>query len=102
MVEVFGSRPGIGERLRIGTVAGAVGTMTLNAVTYLDMAVRRSALVLGGAAMVAGNAGSVATRTTDPRTWSVTDWVSDAVPHLCYGLAAAATAGLLRGRARRW
>jgi hypothetical protein len=25
---------------------------------------------------------------TDPRSWSVTDWVSDLVPHLAYGAVA--------------
>ncbi|MEU3465011.1 hypothetical protein ABZ721_34300 [Streptomyces sp. NPDC006733] len=28
---------------------------------------------------------------SDPRRWSRTDWISDAVPHLAYGLAAYAT-----------
>jgi hypothetical protein len=27
---------------------------------------------------------------TDLRTWSATDWLSDAVPHLAYGLVTAA------------
>lgn len=30
---------------------------------------------------------------TDPRTWSVIDWVSDLVPHAAYG---AVTAAVLR------
>jgi hypothetical protein len=28
---------------------------------------------------------------TDPRTWSATDWVSDLVPHLVYGLVVKTT-----------
>lgn len=28
---------------------------------------------------------------TNPRTWTVTDWVSDVVPHLAYGAATAGT-----------
>lgn len=28
---------------------------------------------------------------TDPRTWAAKDWLSDAVPHLAYGLVTAAT-----------
>ena len=55
----------------------------------------RNAFVLGGAAMVAGNAGAVATRSTDPRDWSAMDWLSDLVPHLCYGLAAAWTSAVM-------
>ena len=40
MMDVVGSRPGAWERIGIGAVAGAMGTAALNAVTYLDMAVR--------------------------------------------------------------
>ena len=29
---------------------------------------------------------------TDPRTWGTSDWVSDVVPHLVYGVVTAATA----------
>lgn len=147
-----------------GLVAGAVGVTALNAVTYLDMAVRgrpasstpqraaeraaerlgvplpgdeeqrqaRAAglgpllgaaagagagLVLGvlrGAgwpdgraatvgvawllAMLAGNAPMTLLGVTDPRAWSARDWVADAVPHLGYALAAAATLDALEGR----
>ena len=44
-------------------------------------------------AVVAGLAGSApmaAIGVTGPRTWSRADWLSDAVPHLVYGIAAAA------------
>jgi hypothetical protein len=27
---------------------------------------------------------------SDPTTWSATDWISDVVPHLVYGLVTAA------------
>lgn len=27
---------------------------------------------------------------SDPRTWTLSDWVSGAIPHLAYGLTAAA------------
>lgn len=150
--------PGIG--LLIGAAAGAAGTTALNAVTYLDMAVRgrpasstpedtveklsekthvpipgdevtranrvaglgpltglvagvvigaglglvRSAgwrpgpVVSGLAATVGALIGSNGPMTvlgvTDPRTWTVTDWVSDVIPHLAYG---AVTAWVLEG-----
>ncbi|MDG4787002.1 hypothetical protein O7626_13860 [Micromonospora sp. WMMD1102] len=148
-----------------GAIAGAVGSVALNVVTYLDMALRarpasntpeesaqrlaemlhvglgpedraanrRSGLgpllgyatgVLSGAALTltgsrrlpgpvaAGLFGAVAmlasdgTLTalgvTDPRRWSRTDWLTDIVPHLAYGVAAVATLGQLsRGRHRR-
>jgi hypothetical protein len=28
---------------------------------------------------------------TDPRTWSATDWISDVVPHLAYGVVVRTT-----------
>jgi hypothetical protein len=141
----------LGWALR-GAAAGAAGSTALNAVTYLDMAVRgrgasstpedtveklagaahvtipgdqetrenrRQGLgplmglvagvgvgTIGGLArasgylsakpvgvalttlgvMVAANGPMAALGVTNPRTWSTTDWISDIVPHLAYGL----------------
>jgi hypothetical protein len=141
-----------------GMAAGAAGTAVLDAVTYIDMAVRgrpasntpqdsietltasvglripgaeetrrnrlsglaslagiatgigigavtgivaarwpaRGVLSLGtatSAGAMAGTAGSMtALRVTDPRKWSVGDWLSDFVPHLAYGFVTAAVA----------
>lgn len=135
-----------------GAVAGAAGTTALNAVTYLDMAVRarpssstpeqvidliadRSGhpvpgsgetkanrleglgalggiatgvavgaafgvlrrrglrfgrvvgpVVIGAAAMVATDAGMARLGITDPREWDAASWLSDAVPHLAFGM----------------
>ncbi len=140
-----------------GAAAGAAGTTALNAVTYLDMAVRgRGASstpedtveklaetahlqipgdqetrtnrkqglgplmglvagvgvgMLGGAARAAGylsarpvgialttlgvlvvaNGPMTVLGVTDPRTWSATDWISDVVPHLAYGVVVKTT-----------
>jgi hypothetical protein len=140
-----------------GAVAGAAGSTALNAVTYVDMAVRgRGASstpedtveklaatahvsipgegetrenrkqglgplmglvagvgvgVLGGLArasgyrsatpvgitlttlgvLVAANGPMTALGVTDPRTWSATDWISDLVPHLVYGVVVKTT-----------
>ncbi len=142
--------------LVIGAAAGAAGTTALNAVTYLDMAVRgrpashtpentvnklasvahvsipgdgddRDNRVAGlgpltglaagvgvgallglarstgwrpglavsavGAtvgALVGSNGPMTLLGVTDPRTWSVIDWVSDLVPHVAYGAVTAA------------
>ena len=35
----------------------------------------------------------------DPRTWGAAGWVSDVLPHLAYGLAAATAYEALAGRA---
>lgn len=145
--------------LLLGAAAGAAGTTALDAVTYLDMAVRgrpssstpqdtvekltkkarftipgdhqarqnrvaglgpltglaagvgvgavlglarsaglRPGLAASGVAatlgaLIASNGPMTMLGVTDPRTWAVTDWVSDVIPHLAYG---AVTAGLLR------
>lgn len=136
-----------------GLAAGAAGTTVLNAVTYLDMAVRGraasstpertidaladtagttvpgtraekgnrrtalaalsgigngvgvgvlaslahaagvrlpgpvAAVAVGGAAMALTDGTTTALGVSDPRDWSGTDWVSDALPHLAYGAA---------------
>jgi hypothetical protein len=36
--------------------------------------------------LVAANGPMAALGVTDPRTWSTTDWVSDLIPHLTYGV----------------
>ncbi len=140
-----------------GAAAGAAGSTALNAVTYLDMAVRgrptsstpedtveklaetahlpipgegdtrqnrvqglgpllglvagvgvgvlgglvrasgyRSATPVGTAlttlgVLVAANGPMTALGITDPRTWSGTDWLSDLIPHLAYGVVVKTT-----------
>lgn len=140
-----------------GAAAGAAGTTALNAVTYLDMALRgrpasdtpeqtvariaevihvgipgegakrsnrlsgwgalsglaagvavgmaygawhsvvgRAGRVTGpmlatGGALVVGNGPMTALGLTDPRSWSLPDWLSDVVPHLAYGWVTATT-----------
>lgn len=148
----------IGPILR-GAAAGAAGTTALNAVTFLDMAIRgrpesqtpkqtvealavrahvsvpgrgeelanrtaslgslsgtatgvavgvayglarhlgvrpplwAGALLASVAALAGSNGPMTALGITDPRTWSTTDWVSDIVPHVAYGLVTVATYG---------
>ncbi len=41
-------------------------------------------------ALVGSNGPMTVLGVTDPRTWAVTDWVRDVVPHLAYGAVAAA------------
>ena len=41
--------------------------------------------------LVAANGPMTALGVTDPRTWSTTDWISDLVPHLAYGLVVKTT-----------
>ncbi len=151
----------IASALVAGAAAGAAGTTALNAVTYLDMAVRgrstssapedsievlasrtglripgeedtrknrvaglgplngifvgvgigavlglartagwrpnvlTAGLVTGLGAMAATDSSMAALGVSDPRTWTRMDWLSDAVPHLAYGLTTAAVAQAL-------
>ncbi|QOC91826.1 hypothetical protein [Micromonospora craniellae] len=149
-----------GGHLADGLIAGAVGTLALNTVTYLDIVVRaraasqtpqesagkmadvahldlgappqaanrrfglgalmgyglgvaaavgfaaltrgrrqpmlRSAALLGGGAMTLSDGSLTLLGVTDPRTWRRVDWLADLVPHLVYGVTAAATWNRLR------
>ena len=60
------------------------------------------AVVATVAAMVGSSAPMTAMGITDPREWGASDWLSDALPHLAYGLVTAATYSLMdNGRSRR-
>jgi hypothetical protein len=151
----------LASALVAGAAGGAAGTTALNAVTYLDMAVRgrstssapgdsiealvsrtglripgeedtrknrvaglgplngifvgvgigavlglartagwrphvlTAGLVTGLGAMAATDGSMAALGVSDPRTWTLMDWLSDVVPHLAYGLATAAVAQAL-------
>jgi hypothetical protein len=75
----------------LGALAGAATGIAIGAALGVLRAygvrlppVRGAALV--GAAAMAVTDGSIATlRVSDPRTWSASSWLSDAVPHLAYG-----------------
>lgn len=44
-----------------------------------------AAAVVGVAAMAASDVPAVSTGATDPRSWGVSGWLADLVPHLIYG-----------------
>src|SRR5579875_3612854 len=81
----------------LGALSGiAMGTAAGVAASALGPVVRRlplplAALFVGGLAMAGSDVPMARLGLTDPRTWSSSDWLSDAVPHVAYGLAAAAT-----------
>ncbi|WP_034262299.1 hypothetical protein [Actinospica robiniae] len=76
----------------LGALSGiAVGT----GVGVLSAGLRRmgvrlplwaGAATVAALAMAAGNLPIVRLGVSDPRSWSVGDWLSDALPHLAYGL----------------
>lgn len=52
--------------------------------------------------MVGSDGPATALGLVDPRQFDLNAWLSDAVPHLAYGLATAATyEAIARGRSRR-
>jgi len=48
-------------------------------------------VTVGVAAMTAADVSYAVTGVSDPKTWTVTDWISDLVPHIIYGLVTVAT-----------
>jgi hypothetical protein len=88
----LGALSGIGVGVMIGAVYGLLAPRPL----------RRRVLVagtlLGAAAMAASDVPLVRLGVTDPRTWSRADWLSDAVPHLAYGLVTAWAVSRAAGR----
>jgi hypothetical protein len=55
---------------------------------------------VGLAAMTVADASYALTGVSDPKTWSIADWISDFVPHIIYGLVTVATyEAITRGEA---
>ncbi|MEV4482107.1 hypothetical protein [Micromonospora coxensis] len=88
-------RSGLGPVLGYG-MGIAVGAL-LGALAGGRRASLSVAPVLAGGTVMAISDGSMtALGVTDPRAWRRTDWIADIVPHLAYGMAAAATWNRLR------
>ncbi|MFR9775127.1 hypothetical protein ACL02O_03605 [Micromonospora sp. MS34] len=82
----------------IGIAAGAVfGVLAARRRIPLAAAIG----LLGGGVMASSDGSLAVLGVSDPRTWRRSDWVSDLVPHLAYGMAAAATWWRLRPPSRR-
>lgn len=58
-----------------------------------------AAAAVGLAAMAASDVPAVSTGATDPKSWGVSGWLSDLVPHLIYGAVTVVTLEVLRGEA---
>jgi hypothetical protein len=54
-------------------------------------------VALGLVAMAASDVPIAATGASDPRTWGVSGWTSDLIPHLVYGLVTVATCEVVGG-----
>ncbi len=88
-------RSGLGALMGYGLgMAAAVGFAAL--VRGRRQPVLRSTALLGAGAMALSDGSLTLLGVTDPRTWRRADWIADVVPHLAYGLTAAATWNRLR------
>ena len=74
--------------LGVGAALGMVRSLGLRPPVVI------AGVLAGAAAMAATDAPMAALDVTDPRTWADADWLSDALPHLAYGLV---TAAVLQG-----
>lgn len=86
----LGALSGIVTGVTIGAVAGLFGPL----LTRLPVVI--SGPLLGGAAMAGSDVPMAKLGLTDPGSWSAQAWVSDAGPHLAYGLTTVLTLRALR------
>lgn len=85
----LGALTGTAAGLAVGVAASAARSAGLRFSPPVGAA------VTGAAAMALADVPMAALGVSDPRTWTSTDWVSDAVPHLAYGIATHATVASL-------
>ncbi|MFG1780133.1 hypothetical protein ACGFIR_13365 [Micromonospora sp. NPDC049051] len=93
-------RSGLGPLLGYGIgVAAGIGYALLARGRRMPLPLATG--VLGGAVMTMSDGSMTVLGVTDPRTWRRSDWLADLVPHLAYGVAAAATWNRLRPHTSR-
>jgi hypothetical protein len=85
----LGSLSGIATGVGMGIAFGVLRRLGLRLPTPIG------AVVVGLAAMAATDASMASLKVSDPRSWSATDWLSDALPHLVYGAVTYATLAAL-------
>jgi hypothetical protein len=90
-VSALGALTGLATGVGVGAVSGLLGPVLRR------MPVLGGGLLVGAAAMAASDVPMTAMGLTDPKKWSSADWLSDAVPHLAYGIVTAATLKALHG-----
>lgn len=83
-------RSGLGPLLGYGLGVGAgVGFAMLARGRRMPLALASG--VLGGGVMTLSDGSMAVLGVTDPRAWRRSDWLADLIPHLAFGVAAAAT-----------
>jgi hypothetical protein len=79
-VEGLGPLTGLVAGIGVGVLTGLVRASGFRSSKPVGTALTTSVV------LVAANGPMTVLGITDPRTWSATDWLSDVVPHLAYGL----------------
>lgn len=77
----LGALAGIANGLGVGVIASAVRSYGVRFPAPVG------AVVTGAAAMAATDVPIALLGVSDPRTWTASDWLADAAPHLAYGAA---------------
>lgn len=94
-MSALGALSGIASGVGVGMAYGLLDTVGLRPGRF------GGSLVAGVGAMGGTNYPMFALGVTDPSTWSSSDWASDAVPHLAYGVVVATTYAALCDCPRR-
>ena len=91
-VEGLGALAGIATGIAVGVLAGELRAVVLRLGPVVGP------VLLGGAAMAATDASLTRLGLADPREWDAAAWLSDAGPHLAFGVVSYAA---LRAMSRR-
>ena len=84
-VQGLGPLTGLAAGIGIGVLAGLARAAGFRSQPLVGTALTTVGVLIGS------NGPMTALGITDPRTWSATDWVSDVVPHLAYGVVVKTT-----------
>ena len=84
-VQGLGPLTGLAAGIGVGVLAGLARAAGFRSSPLVGTALTTVGVLIGS------NGPMTALGITDPRTWSATDWVSDVVPHLAYGVVVKTT-----------
>jgi hypothetical protein len=84
-VQGLGPLTGLVAGVGVGVLAGLARAAGLRSQPLVGTALSTVAVLIGS------NGPMTVLGITDPRTWSATDWISDVVPHLAYGVVVKTT-----------
>jgi hypothetical protein len=88
-VQGIGALMGLATGVLVGAALGAADDVLGGALHRLPAGVLGTGVATG--ALVGANGPMAVMGISDPRTWSASDWASDLIPHLGYGLVTALT-----------